>query len=326
MKRRAALSLTAVCLALGLHAGAMAQDASRPDFRVTLLGTGAPPPLLQRFGPSTLVEAGTQKLVFDVGRGVPIRLWQIRIPLRAVNAFFITHFHSDHVVGIPDVWLSGWLGGPFARRVTPFHIVGPVGTRDLMSNLERAYAADIRIRIADENYPPDGVRIISEEFAKEGVVYEKDGVRVTAFEVDHGEHIKPAYGYRIDYGGRSVLISGDTRFSENVIKYGTGIDLLIHEVAAVRPALLADPQVKRVMEHHTSPQEAGNVFRRARPKLAVYTHLVLLARQNVPALTNEELIAQTRETYDGPLEVGEDLMAFDIGTGKVTVHRQTSAR
>jgi ribonuclease Z len=326
MKHRAALFLTAVCAALGLQAGAIAQDVSKPDFRVTLLGTGAPPPLLQRFGPSTLVEAGTQKLVFDVGRGVPIRLWQIRIPLRAIGAFFITHFHSDHVVGIPDVWLSGWLGGPFARRIAPFHIVGPVGTRDLMSNLERAYAADIRIRIADENYPPDGVRIISEEFAKEGVVYQKDGVRVTAFEVDHGEHIKPAYGYRIDYGGRSVVISGDTRFSENVIKYGTGIDLLIHEVAAVRAALLADPQVKRVMGHHTSPQEAGNVFRRARPKLAVYTHLVLLARGDVPALTAQELIAQTRETYDGPLEVGEDLMAFEIGTGKVTVHRPTSAR
>jgi ribonuclease Z len=309
-----------------LHAAATAQEPPKVDFRVTLLGTGAPPPDPNRFGPSTLVEAGAQKLVFDAGRGVPIRLWQIRVPLRAVNAFILTHLHSDHVVGIPDVWLSGWLGGPFAQRKTPFHIVGPAGTRDLMSNLERAYAADIRIRIADENYPLDGIRIVSEEFTKEGVVYEKDGVRVTSFEVDHGEHIKPAYGYRIDYDGRAVVISGDTRFSENVIKHGTGADLLIHEVAAVRPELLANAQVKRVMAHHTSPQEAGTVFSRAKPRLGVYTHLVLLAWGEVRALTPEELVAQTRETYDGPLEVGEDLMTFDIGKDKVMVRRRMPTR
>lgn len=143
---------------------------------------------------------------------------------------------------------------------------------------------------------------------------------MTAFEVDHGDLIKPAYGYRIDFKGRSVVISGDTRFNENVIKFGTGADLLIHEVAAVRKELLNDKQVARVMAHHTSPQEAGTVFSRAAPKLAVYTHLVLLTRPGVKALTTEELVAQTRETYRGPLVVGEDLMSFEIGdTGVKTV-------
>jgi len=315
------VAILAAWLCTGLHTGAAAQELPKTDFRVTLLGTGGPPPDPRRFGPSTLVEAGSQKLVFDAGRGVPIRLWQIRVPLGTIDAFLLTHLHSDHVVGIPDVWLSGWLGGPFAQRKTPFHIIGPEGTQDLMSNLERAYAADIRIRIADENYPLEGIRITSEEFSKEGVVYEKDGVRVTAFEVDHGEHIKPAYGYRIDYDGRVVVISGDTRFSENVVRHGTGADLIIHEVAAVRPELLADVQVRRVMAHHTSPQEVGTVFSRARPKLGVYTHLVLLGRGEVRPLTPKELIAQTRETYDGPLEVGEDLMTFDIGKDKITVRR-----
>lgn len=123
-----------------------------------------------------------------------------------------------------------------------------------------------------------------------------------------------------------MVISGDTRFSENVIKHGTGADLLIHEAAAVRPELLANAQVKRVMAHHTSPQEVGTIFSRTRPKLGVYTHLVLLARGKVPALTPEELVAQTRETYDGPLEVGEDLMTFDIGKDRVSVHRRMPAR
>jgi ribonuclease Z len=287
-------------------------NAAQSDFRVTLIGSGTPVPAADRFGPATLVEAGDQKFLFDVGRGATIRLWQLKISFSKVTPVFLTHLHSDHVVGVPDLWLTGWLGGPFGRRTTPFHVIGPSGTKDLMSNLEQAYAADIHIRIADEKYPPEGVKIVTEEFGTDGVVYEKDGVRISAFEVNHGDEIKPAYGYRVDYKGRSIVISGDTRFNENVIKYGTGADVLVHEVAAVRPELLKDQQVQRVMAHHTSPQEAGTVFSRAQPKLAVYTHLVLLERPNIPAVTIEELIAQTRETYTGPLEVGDDLMSIEI--------------
>lgn len=310
--------LLAVVLGTG-SSGAQGQTAAKSDFRVTLLGSGIPVPEPDRFGPATLVEAGGQKLLFDAGRGATIRLFQLRVPLREVGPLFLTHFHSDHTVGIPDVWLSGWLGGPWARRTTPFRVIGPTGTKDLMANLERAYAADIKIRMADENYPAEGIRVIADEFPIGGVVYEKDGVRVTAFEVNHGDLIKPSYGYRIDYDGRSVVISGDTRFDKNVIKHGTGADLLIHEVAAVRPELLKDVQVQRVMAHHTSPQEAGRVFQLARPKLALYTHLVLLARPGVPAVTAEELVAQTRASYDGPLVVGEDLMAFNVGKAGVEV-------
>jgi ribonuclease Z len=297
--------------------------AGQSDFRVTLIGSGNPVPEADRFGPATLVEAGDQKLLFDAGRGSTIRLWQLKIPFSKVSPLFLTHFHSDHTVGIPDLWLTGWLGGPFGRRTTPFHVIGPTGTNELMTNLERAYTADIRIRIADEHYPPEGMKVIADEFAAEGVVYEKDGVRVTAFEVNHGDEIKPAYGYRIDYKGRSIVISGDTRFNENVIKYGTGADVLVHEVAAVRPELLKDQQVQRVMAHHTSPQEAGTVFSRAHPKLAVYTHFTLIARPPVTAVTVDEVIAQTREIYAGPLEVGEDLMTVEIDdAGKPTVQRR----
>jgi len=313
-------ALVAVVLGTG-WSGAQDQTVAKSDFRVTLLGSGIPVPEPDRFGPATLVEAGGQKLLFDAGRGATIRLFQLRVPLREVGPLFLTHFHSDHTVGLPDVWLSGWLGGPWARRTTSFRVIGPPGTKDLMANLERAYAADIKIRMADEHYPAEGIRVIADEFRIGGVVYEKDGVRVTAFEVDHGDLIKPSYGYRIDYDGRSVVISGDTRLDQNVIKHGTGADLLIHEVAAVRPELLKDAQVQRVMAHHTSPQEAGRVFQLARPKLAVYTHLVLLARPGVPAVTADELVAQTRATYDGPLVVGEDLMAFNVGKAGVEIVR-----
>ena len=283
------------------------------DFRVTLLGTGVPTPRPDRFGPSTLIEAGDQKLLIDAGRGAAIRLFQIGIPIGRIDALLLTHFHSDHTSGIADIWLTGWLESYFGTRTRPFQVIGPTGAKALMANLEKAYAADIEIRTADEKLPREGVAVAVEEFNSDGAIYQKNGVTVIAFEVDHGDLIKPAYGYRIEYGGRSVVISGDTRFNENVIKFGTGADLLIHEVAIARPELMAESYIKRIMAHHTTAREAGMVFARTEPKLAAYTHLVFLASKDVSPATISDLIAETRKSYDGPLEVGEDLMCFEIG-------------
>jgi len=292
------------------------------DFRVTLLGTGVPTPRPDRFGPSTLIEAGDQKLLIDAGRGAAIRLFQIGIPIGRIDALLLTHFHSDHTSGIPDIWLTGWLESHFGTRRRPFQVLGPTGAKALMANLEKAYAADIEIRTADEKLPREGVAVAVEEFNSDGAIYQKNGVTVIAFEVDHGDLIKPAYGYRIEYGGRSVVISGDTRFNENVIKFGTGADLLIHEVAIARPELMAESYIKRIMAHHTTAREAGMVFARTEPKLAAYTHLVLLASKDVSPATISDLIAETRKSYDGPLEVGEDLMCFEVGD-TVSVKRPT---
>src|SRR5262249_47195297 len=141
-----------------------------------------------------------------------------------------------------------------------------------------------------------------------GVVYEKSGVKVSAFEVDHGPVVKPAFGYRVDFGGHSVVLSGDTRASETVIQQAQGVDLLIHEVMApetLSRAAIPSDVAQRVLAIHTTPEEAGSVFARAKPKLAVYSHICL------PMATEAELVPPTRKTYAGPLEVGEDLMVID---------------
>ncbi len=312
MRKFARLAIVMVASAHLLFA--VAPSRADSDFKVTLLGTGTPIPNKDRFGPSTLVEAGDLKLLFDAGRGVPIRLQQIKLPSGKLSALFLTHYHSDHTAGIADIWLTGWLPPPFGRRNTPFRVIGPVGAKTLMSNLEKAYALDIKIRLDDEKLPPEGIATTVDEFDGDGVVFEKNGVKVIAFTVDHGAAIKPAVGYRIEYKGHAVVISGDTRYDQNVIKYGTGADLLVHEVGSARPELLAaSVPVQRIIAHHTTPREAGMVFAQAKPKMTVYSHLVFLAGETIAEQTPEDIIAETRQSYDGPLMVGEDLMSFDIG-------------
>jgi ribonuclease Z len=281
------------------------------EFRVTLLGTGSPNPVMRRFGPGVLVQAGGLNLLIDCGRGVTQRLLQSGVRLGAVDALFITHLHSDHVVGIPDLWLTGWLEAGFAQRKGPFRVFGPSGTRNLLDGLAKAYEWDIKARIADQNLDPGNLRAEVTEFV-ESVVFERNGVRVTAFAVDHGELLHPAFGFRVEFGGRSVTVSGDTKFNENLIRHATGTDLLIHQVAAVRPELLASPVFQVILAHHTKPEEAGVVFARARPRLAVFYHFVLLGSIQVPTVTEAEVVAMTRKTYAGPLLIGEDLMAFRI--------------
>jgi len=290
----------------------LAGPAYSQNLKVTLLGTGYPRPVMERFGPSILIEAGKEKLLFDCGRGVTQRLYQLKVPFGEVTALFLTHLHSDHIVGIPDVYLTGWLLG----RTTPLRVWGPAGTAEMMSHLEQAYQFDIHTRRdVDEKLPGQGAVVVAKDI-EQGVVYQNNDLRVTAFAVDHSP-VKPAFGYRVDYAGHSVVLSGDTRYSENLIRFSQGADILIHEVIDPEAYLAGDrlfsPEMKqKVIAHHTNPEQAGTIFNKVKPKLAVYSHIV--------PFDAPDLVAHTRKTYPGPLEVGEDLMSIEIDD-KVNVHR-----
>lgn len=308
-------ALTIFCTGIFLLFFLLPVTGEAQNLKVTLLGTGTPRPVMDRFGPATLVQTDKETFLFDCGRGAAQRIWQLRIPLGQVTALFLTHLHSDHVNGIPDFWLTGWLATNYAGRKTPLQIWGPAGTKEMMSFLEKAFQADYRIRIEDEKLPPEAFNGIAQDI-KEGVIYEKNGVKITAFEVHHfpGKDIEPCLGYRVDYAGRSVVISGDTRFSENLISFSKGADVLVHEVAAAKEELLkTSVATQRIIDHHTSPEEAGKVFSRVKPKLAVYTHFVMVSSDTISAPTVEDIITMTRKTYSGPLEAGEDLMVIEVG-------------
>jgi ribonuclease Z len=295
---------------------ALALTAPAQALKVTLLGTGSPQPRMDRFGPSILVEAGNKRLLFDCGRGVAQRIEQLRIAFTDIDALFVTHLHSDHVVGIPDLWLTGWARG----RKVPLQVWGPDGTKAMMLHLAEAYQFDIQIRQIDDKLPLQGVTVVAND-VQQGVVYDRAGIKVTAFLVDHGV-VKPALGYRVDFAGHSVVFSGDTRYSENLIRFSQKVDVVIHEVIdpdsfrAKNPSMSTE-RLQAIVGHHTTAEQAGTIFAQVKPKLAVYSHIV-------PG-DSTDLVSLTRKAYSGPLEVGEDLMSLDIGES-VAVNRPTTVK
>lgn len=286
-----------------------------PDLRVMLLGTaGGPTMHAHRLGISTVVEAGPEKLLFDAGRSTTTGMERMSVNPAEVTKVFLTHLHSDHVISLPELMISPWASR--ARKV-PLEVWGPTGTRSMMEHFERALSFDIHIRRdVDEKFPAEGIRVVTTEI-KPGVVYEANGVKVTAFLVDHAP-IVPAYGFRIDYRGRSVVLSGDTRPSANLVKHSVGVDLLIHELTWSKddprfqgPAdeiipwmMLTHGQARAIAEHHTDATQAGEIFKKVRPRLAVFSHY---------GGNPKKLLPRVRKNYAGPVEFGEDLMTIEVG-------------
>jgi ribonuclease Z len=315
--------LATVAVAAAPHAQAPTIPNEPGTLRLRLLGTNGGPTInAQRFGISTLVEAGTETLVFDCGRGSSAGLSRLGIPIADVRKVFITHLHSDHVIGIPELYLFPWAS---AGRKLPFEVWGPIGTKSMMDHLQRAFAFDIHVRRdVDERFSAEGIRSVAHDI-REGVIYESNGVRVTAFLVDH-RPVTPSFGYRLDYSGYSVVISGDTRPSENLVKFAQGADVLIHEIGTWKkdPLLSGPPdelipgtnvtrrQRRTIAEHHTDAEQVGAVFEKVKPRLAVLSHYA----------PNANILPLVRKTYAGPIELGEDELTIDIGAS-ISVKRFT---
>jgi len=301
----ALLGLTASLLGQGTTGGVSPRAApTAPESTVVvMLGTGTPRPLPDASGPATAVVVGKRVFLIDAGAGVERRLAAAGLPTDGVTAAFITHLHSDHVLGLADLIFTSWVVG----RSRPFPLYGPHGLGQMVEHLYAAFQEDIQIRTEGlEHESRDGYRVTVHEIAP-GVVYDSGGVRVTAFLVNHGEW-REAYGYRFDTPGRSIVLSGDTRPSEELVRMATGVDLLIHEVQpsdSTRAPRGRDPAdwARYVAQYHTTALQLGVLAAEADPKLLVVYHY---GRQ----VGSDQLLADIRRSFSGPVVLAEDLQRF----------------
>src|SRR4051812_5220426 len=238
---------------------------------VVLLGTGTPRPDPDAAGPATAIVLGSRVFLFDAGAGVMRRMVSAKLPPTGPAALFITHLHSDHTLGYPDVILTSWVVG----RDKPLEVYGPHGLSAMTDHIMAAWKEDIEIRTNGlEHESPIGLAVHVHEIAP-GVVYDSAGVKITAIPVLHGSW-KEAYGYRIDTPDRSIVISGDTRPSPALQAAAQGVDVLIHEVhleGGGRAGAAAEPGwLEYQRQFHTSDVELGRLAAAARPKMLVLYH------------------------------------------------------
>lgn len=282
--------------------------AQAPETAVVMLGTGTPNADPERSGPAVAVVRGGRSYLVDAGPGV-VRRAAAAAALHADSALqprnlrtlFLTHLHSDHTVGLPDLILSAWT----LERDVPLDVYGPPGTQAMVDHLLAAYVADIRNRIDGlEPANPTGYQVRVHEIAP-GQVFDDGNVTVTAFAVPHGDW-EVAFGYRFQSADRSIVISGDTRASDAVVNACDGCDLLVHEVYSAERFRTRPPAWQAYhAKAHTSTTELADVARRAAPKQ------LLLYHQLFWGTTDEGLIAETRAAgYKGPIRSAADLTRY----------------
>tara|TARA_R110002167_G_scaffold69505_5_gene195765 strand:+ start:669 stop:1742 length:1074 start_codon:yes stop_codon:yes gene_type:complete len=291
-----------------------------PDgLHVYLCGAGSPMFDVKRSGPCTAIIAGNKVYVVDVGSSAAKILQQGRVPLSNVEAIFLTHFHSDHIDGLGELIMQLWANG---TRNTAVPVIAPRGVEQVVAGFNLAYQQDDQYRTAhhgEATMPPSGSDALAVPFnltkgADGLVVYEQDGLKVTAFKADH-KPVDPAVGYRFDYKGRSVVISGDTVKSDAVAKFASGADLLLHEALSQELVMFINKRAKEIgrdnvvkitldiLDYHTTPVEAAETAQQAKVGHLVFNHII----PPLPVSTLESLfVAGVDEVYSGDFTLGKD--------------------
>ena len=285
-----------------------------PDgLHAVFCGTGSPLPDRARAGPCLAVIAGDQLLVFDAGEGAAETLSLMGVNAGDIDAVFLSHLHSDHFDGLAPLALQHWATGSAQE---PLRLIGPGGAARVAAGLNEAYAIDAGYRTAHhgpEIMPPTGAGLSAEEFAVPTgadaiVLRDEGGVRVIAFPVQHAP--TEAVGFRVEYAGRSIVVSGDTARSDTLAQHARGADLLVHEALSPRlngivqrsavesgranvGAILHD-----ILDYHTSPEDAGAVAQEAGVGALALTHL--LPQTPIPGLT-ATFERDARTTFSGPV-------------------------
>lgn len=295
-----------------LRAGALllysAATLAAQDTRLVVLGTGTPNADPERSGPALAVVRGARSYLVDAGPGIVRRASAAatRHDLAALQpknlrVLFLTHLHSDHTVGLPDVILSGWT----LERDVPLEVYGPPGTTAMVEHRLAAFSADIRNRIDGlEPANETGWRVNVHEITP-GMVFDDGNIRVRAFAVPHGDW-EVAFGYRFESADRSIVISGDTRASDAVVEACNGCDILAHEVLSAERLVARPPEWQRYHKNaHTSTRELAVLATRARPGQLVLYHQLFWGTDDAG------LVREIRAAgYTGALDSARDLAIY----------------
>ena len=274
--------------------------------RVVILGTGTPNADPDRSGPCVAVVVRGKAYLVDAGPGLVRRAAAAQrngieaLAPDKLGIVFITHLHSDHTVGLPDLMLTPWV----LERREPLEVYGPPGVRTMTDHLLAAYAEDIRIRLDGlEPDKTDGWQVQAHEITA-GLVYQDSNVKVTAFEVPHANW-RHAFGYRFQTADKIVVVSGDTRPSDAVVSACQGCDILVHEVYSAERFATRPPEWQRYhADAHTSTTELAAIATRAKPRLLVLYHQLFWGTDD------EGLVREVRLGYDGAVVSGRDLEVY----------------
>ena len=279
-------------LALLLLAAAAAQDT-----RVILLGTGTPNPEPEHSGPAVAVASGGNVYIVDAGPGVVRRAAQAGVRMDQITRAFITHLHSDHTAGLPDLIFTPAVTG----RRQALELYGPRGLRSMTNFILKAWREDMQVRLHGLEPAIPAAYVVHVHEIGAGEIYRDAAVRISAFAVAHGSW-KYAYGYRFVAPDKTIVISGDTTPSESLAAAAKGCDILVHEVYSQKGWEARTPEWRRYhAAFHTSAVDLGRIAERVQPKKLVLYHELPMGQ------SEEELLQEIRKNFHGEVIYGKDL-------------------
>jgi ribonuclease Z len=290
--------------------GAAGETLDSETTQIVMLGTGTPNPFPDRSGPSIAIVVNDEPYLIDFGPGV-VRQASAMSPeyggtvkglaVEKIKHAFLTHLHSDHTVGLPDLILTAWTVG----RDSPLKLFGPEGSKHMADKVLEAYEEDIRYRLYSEQPANnEGWRVQTQEIRETGLVFEDDNVRVEAFRVPHGSWPE-AWGYRFTTPDTVIVVSGDTAPSDVLKRYSQGADVLIHEVYSKEGFAKKEPRWQKYhAKNHTSTTELGRLASEVKPKLLILYHQLLWGS------THETLIDEVKSEFSGTVVSARDLDVF----------------
>jgi ribonuclease BN (tRNA processing enzyme) len=288
------------CVLVVLISACGAQEKPSSGTRVILLGTGTPSADPDRSGPATAIVVNGSVYLVDCGPGVVRRAAAAGLKMPELKRVFITHLHSDHTAGFSDLIFTPWV----LERAAPLEAYGPPGLKNMSEHILAAYQQDIEMRIKGlEGANPTGYQVDAHE-VQPGVIYKDANVTVKAFRVPHGSW-KFSYGYRFEAKDRTIVISGDTTASREMVVQARGADLLIHEVYCEAGfATRSEKWKKYHSSFHTASRDLARIAAEAKPKLLVLYHVLLWGQ------SEQQLLKEIQEIYKGPVAMGRDLQMF----------------